>query len=148
MIILGNKKLDVQDIERIVFKNEKIQISESSVEKVRKCFSFLETFSTDKVIYGINTGFGPMAQYRISDEDRTRLQFNLIRSHSSGSGDLISENGVKAAMTARLNSLLQARSGVNDSVIFLLENFINHNIFPNIYKFVPYRAIPVEDTDC
>ncbi len=134
MIDLGKNNLTIHDIEKIVFHNEKIKISDESVAKVRKCYTFLETFSKDKVIYGINTGFGPMAQYRISDEDRLKLQFNLIRSHSSGSNDLISDNCVKSAMVARLNTLLQARSGVNDSVIFLLENFINLDIFPNIYK--------------
>ena len=50
-------------------------------------FQFLKHFSTGKLIYGINTGFGPMAQYKISDENRLQLQYNLIRSHSSGMGN-------------------------------------------------------------
>jgi histidine ammonia-lyase len=75
-----------------------------------------------------------MAQYRISEEDQLQLQYNLIRSHSSGSGDLLKEKFVKAAMISRLNTLLQGYSGVNDTVVILLKEFINNNVYPNIYK--------------
>jgi len=48
---------------------------------------FLNLFHQDKIIYGINTGLGPMAQYRIDEADRINLQYNAIRSHASGCGE-------------------------------------------------------------
>ena len=74
---------------------------------------FLEKFSKDKVIYGINTGFGPMAQWRIDDEHLNELQYNIIRSHSTGAGEPLPEKCVRAAMLARLMTFMQAHSGVN-----------------------------------
>ena len=134
MLIVGESKLKFEDFYKIIFKNEKIEIDEKALQKVNESYVFLKDFSKDKIIYGINTGFGPMAQYRISDDDSVQLQFNLIRSHSAGSGELLPENCVKSAMLARLNTLLQGYSGVNKSVILLLKEFINNDIFPNIYK--------------
>lgn len=47
------------------------------------CYEFLREFAAEKVIYGINTGFGPMAQWRVDDRYLTDLQYNIIRSHST-----------------------------------------------------------------
>ena len=58
-------------------------------EKVAANHQFLKNFSNEKLIYGINTGFGPMAQYKVSETNRKQLQYNLIRSHSSGGGKFI-----------------------------------------------------------
>ena len=54
-----------------------------------------------------------MAQYKVSDENLLQLQYNLIRSHSSGNGQLLSPLLVKALMIARLNSMMQAYSGIH-----------------------------------
>jgi histidine ammonia-lyase len=60
-----------------------VVLAKTSLEKVDESFRFLKSFSFNKLIYGINTGFGPMAQYKISEENLLQLQYNLIRSHSS-----------------------------------------------------------------
>ncbi len=134
MIKIGVKRLEKADFEKIVFQKEKIEIDEIAREKVKTNFEFLEQFSKNKIIYGINTGFGPMAQYRVDDNQQIELQYNLIRSHSSGSGKLLSKKCTKAAMLARLNTLLQAYSGVNNSVTDLLAQFINNDIYPKIFR--------------
>ncbi len=134
MLKVGGGYLNLDEVRRIVFEKEKIQIDAKALEKVEQSFEFLKDFSKDKVIYGINTGFGPMAQYKISDKDRIELQYNLIRSHAAGAGDLLSEQCVRAAILARLNTLLKGYSGVNVSVVNLLKEFLNNEIYPNIYK--------------
>ena len=75
-----------------------------------------------------------MAQYRIQDEDRLQLQYNLIRSHSSGTGKPLNAICVKAAILARLNTLSLGNSGVNPSVIHLMKEFINRDITPLIFE--------------
>src|SRR5690606_25715432 len=87
-----------------------------------------------KLIYGINTGFGPMAQYKVSAENVLQLQYNLIRSHCSGSGNYLSPLLVKALMLARLNSLMQGHSGVHTDVAVVLKELINNNITPCIFE--------------
>lgn len=116
--------------------DEKADLSiDNSLEKeISDCHEFIKVFSENKIIYGINTGFGPMAQYRISDSERKELQTNLIRSHAAGSGELLPNEFVRAAMIARLNSICQAKSGVHPSVVKVLTTLINKEIYPIIFQ--------------
>ncbi|MFL0353038.1 histidine ammonia-lyase [Xanthomarina sp. GH4-25] len=129
-----NGKLQIEDFYKVIFEDTKIQIDKQVIETVEKSFNFLKEFSEDKVIYGVNTGFGPMAQYKIKDSERIQLQYNLIRSHASGTGEPIAPMYVKAAMLARLNTLSLGNSGVHVSVITLMTELINRNITPLIYQ--------------
>lgn len=129
-----NEYLSLEEFTSIVFKNTKVGISNTVLGRVQESFTFLKEFSGNKVIYGVNTGFGPMAQYRIKDEDRLQLQYNLIRSHSSGTGKPLSPVFVKSAILARLNTLSLGNSGVHPSVIHLMAEFINRDITPLIFE--------------
>ena len=134
MITIGENPLKLEHIQKIVFEGEKINFCRQLMENVLDSFEFLKDFSQERVIYGINTGFGPMAQYKISDHDQKELQFNLIRSHASGSGNPIPSETILASMVARLNSLAQGYSGVHPQVIHLLGDLINRRILPVIYE--------------
>lgn len=125
--------LTINDFASVIFNNEAITLDDLLVNRVEKSFNFLKSFSANKVIYGVNTGFGPMAQYRIQPEDQLQLQYNLIRSHSSGTGNPLSPIHVKAAILARLNTLALGKSGVNTTVITLMKELINRDITPLIF---------------
>ncbi len=127
-------KLGIEEFYSVIFKEESISIDKKITETVQKSFDFLREFSENKIIYGVNTGFGPMAQYKIKDYERIQLQYNLIRSHASGTGNPIAPKYVKAAMLARLNTLSLGNSGVHISVIDLMGSLINKNIIPLIYE--------------
>lgn len=129
-----NEYLSLAEFTEIVFHKNNVELSEDVLNRVEQSFDFLEKFSKNKVIYGVNTGFGPMAQYRIKDEDRLQLQYNLIRSHSSGTGKPLNAVCVKSAMLARLNTLSLGNSGVHPSVIHLMKEFINRDITPLIFE--------------
>jgi len=133
MISLGGRTLDLAAFEQIVLQNKNIEIATDTINDVTDCFEFLKKFSGDKLIYGINTGFGPMAQYRINDEDRSALQYNLIRSHSSGMGALLSEQQCRATLLTRLNTMLLGFSGIHINLIHLMTALINANAYPAIY---------------
>ncbi|MDR1666373.1 MAG: aromatic amino acid ammonia-lyase [Bacteroidales bacterium] len=122
--------LQIKDFKRILFDNQPITLSPEDKFRVNSCFDFLRQFASDKIIYGINTGFGPMAQYRIDDSALRQLQYNIIRSHSTGAGNPLPDFYVKAAMIARLQTFLRGKSGVHVQVIDILQQFINHNIYP------------------
>lgn len=123
-------KLQIKEVRSVVENNDKIEIDIETRRKVIDCFNFLESFSRDKVIYGINTGFGPMAQWRIDDKHLNELQYNIIRSHSTGAGEPLPIECVRAAMLARLMTFLQAHSGVNIQTCDLLVEFLNNEIYP------------------
>lgn len=117
-------------IENIVSHNQKTTVSPEDKHRVQTAFDFLSEYQKGKVIYGINTGFGPMAQYRIEDADLNQLQYNIIRSHSCGAGHPIDQQCIRAAMLVRLQTFLAGKSAVHPDTIQILSEFLNHNITP------------------
>ena len=101
MLIL-KEELELEDFHKVIFNNDKIELDDSLIKRVEASFNFLKEFSQDKVIYGVNTGFGPMAQYKIKDDDRIQLQYNLIRSHSSGTGNFLSPYICKGSYVSKI----------------------------------------------
>jgi histidine ammonia-lyase len=132
MIIIGGRDIRLEDFQKILFGGKKIALDDQALIETEKCYLFLKDFSKDKIIYGINTGLGPMSQYKVRENDRLALQYNLIRSHAAGAGRPIDEIHVKALMVARLNTLMKGFSGIHPSIVELLRDFINHDITPVI----------------
>jgi histidine ammonia-lyase len=133
-LTISNRYMTFEDLQKVLIDELPIEIDPNTIKRVEDCHNFLVDFAKDKLIYGINTGFGPMAQYRIEEDAQKQLQFNLIRSHSSGMGEPIKPIFVKALMIARMNSFLRGRSGVHPELIHLLKEFINRDITPVIYE--------------
>lgn len=134
MITIGQGDLLAEDVDAILFGRELVTLDTHALRKVKDCHNFLTDFSKEKIIYGINTGFGPMAQYRVKGAEQTALQYNLIRSHATGMGMPLSDLQVKSLMVARLNSLMKAKSGVHASLVELICSFINRGAYPVIYS--------------
>ena len=132
MPLLLNSYLKLEDFTDIVINNTAFQISEEQIADVKDSYDFLSNFAKEKIIYGINTGLGSMSQYKIRESEQVQLQLNLIRSHAVGAGESLDDTSLKAIMLARLNSLLQGKSGINLSSIELLCQMINKNILPFI----------------
>ena len=126
------EKLTLDKIEKILFFKEKYDLSQKQKQRVSDSFNFLSSFSKDKVIYGINTGFGPMAQYKIAGEEMEQLQYNLIRSHANGIGRSLKNAYVKAMMISRLHTLSLGFSGISIELAETIEKFINNDIYPVI----------------
>ncbi len=112
--------------------NQPFDLDGDSLALVDESLNFLLNFSVDKIIYGINTGFGPMAQYKIDENKQVELQYNLIRSHSAGAGEKIPDPYVKAAMLVRMLSIMQGKSGIHPSCVTLLQSMILKEVYPLI----------------
>lgn len=82
--------------------------------------------------YGINTGFGKLAQTRIPDEELEQLQENLILSHSVGVGEPLSAPIARLVMALKINSLARGYSGIRTSVVQALLDIVNAGIIPHI----------------
>jgi len=132
MVNISKERLLFSDYFNILFENSNISVDTATVANVDGCFNFLKGFLENKVIYGVNTGLGPMAQYRVESDDQQKLQYNLIRSHAAGSGNALAPLYVKASMISRLKSLALGYSGIHPDVIELLVTMINSNIMPYI----------------
>ena len=97
---------------------------EASVKAVR------ELVSRHEPVYGINTGFGKLAQTRIADDQLTQLQKNLVLSHSAGIGAPMSAPVVRLMLLLKAASLAHGVSGVRMEVIEALLALLAHDVLP------------------
>lgn len=131
--ILDGETLSLSYVEDICFQNSKIALSSLALTKVKESYDYLQNLlTTDKVVYGINTGFGKLSSTKIEKNLLEDLQTNLIRSHAVGLGDPLPYEVAKATMVIRLNSLLKGASGIKLDTINLLAELINFNVYPTI----------------
>lgn len=88
--------------------------------------------SENRTVYGINTGFGLLAQTRIANEDLESLQSSLVRSHATGVGRAIDDALVRLIMVLKVNSLARGFSGIRREVLDALVALINAEVYPHI----------------
>jgi histidine ammonia-lyase len=92
----------------------------------------LDIVKEEKVVYGVNTGFGKLATQIISSDRLEELQQNLIISHATGTGPLLSDKIVRLIMVLKINALAQGFSGVSIELIDALLALLNAEIYPAI----------------
>jgi histidine ammonia-lyase len=100
------------------------------VEKARKCLENL--MASGATLYGVNTGFGKLANRRINADDLLALQENLLRSHAVGTGALLSIGESRLALTLRIQALAKGHSGVTTALLDMLIAMFNRGIVPAI----------------
>ena len=130
--IIDDTGFTLESLRRIIMEGASFAMSDRTRANMAACYAFLEAFSAEKIIYGINTGFGPMAQYRIDDKALIQLQYNIIRSHCTGAGKPLPDVYVRAAMVARTGTFIQARSGIHPELAILLTECVNRRIYPYV----------------
>ena len=86
--------------------------------------------ASGQTIYGINTGFGKLANVRVAPDQLDQLQINLIRSHAAGVGDPLPAAVVRAVMLLRANVLLRPTSGVRPELVDALVAMLNAGVVP------------------
>jgi len=91
-----------------------------------------DIIARNAVVYGVNTGFGKLADVRIEPDELRELQLNLVRSHACGIGNPLSEPEVRAMMLLRANVLVLGLSGVRFEIIEMLCQMLNHRVCPVI----------------
>lgn len=132
MIYAGKQTLLLDDIVRFL-DGAPVALDSHALAKVDRNYAFLSKFSKNKIIYGINTGFGPMAQTRVNEADQISLQYNLIRSHASGFGKPLEKEDVRLLMLLRLNALMQGKSGIHRNVPERITEWLNAGIYPLVF---------------
>lgn len=132
-LIIGNKKLTLEDLIKVTRENYKVKISESAKEKVAIARKLVDDYVEEgKITYGITTGFGKFSDKVISKEETATLQRNLIVSHACGVGNPLSVDVAKGIMLLRVNNLIQGHSGIRGIVLDVLVDMINKEVIPYI----------------
>src|SRR5512138_1236570 len=106
-VILNGNDLTVEEIVAIGVGDRKVALDPAALERCRKSRAFLEEeVAAKRVIYGVNTSFGPMCNKIIGEGELSTLQVNLIRSHAAGLGDPLKPYISLAVLAVRLNTLV------------------------------------------
>jgi histidine ammonia-lyase len=128
---LGSRPLSLSDLRRVYTEPTPVKIHERAMRAVRDSHATTTKLAAgDAAAYGINTGFGLLAQTRIPADQRTLLQKNIILSHSTGVGPLLDDSIVRLMMVLKLASLLQGFSGISEALARFLEKLINTGLNP------------------
>lgn len=131
MTILGNAPLSYSQINTVIFDHGRVTIAKEAMKKLEVSYDFITAQAFyEKPIYGLNTGFGALAEQRISSDERTTLQRNIILSHAVGVGSPLDFFSAKTLMLLRLNTLVQGYSGASPALINHLLALINANCAP------------------
>lgn len=130
-MILEGRPLTIEEIIQVARDGEQVTLSEAAKERVSRCRHVVEDMlRTSLRAYGINTGFGKLCDVSIPQDKIEILQENLIRSHSCGVDDPLSEDEVRAAILLRANALARGMSGVRVEVVEKLLELLNHRVTP------------------
>ncbi|MEM0158030.1 MAG: histidine ammonia-lyase [Thermoplasmataceae archaeon] len=135
MVILDGDSLTIDDIRKVALLREKVIVSKEAMEKVSQSRSRLMKLKDEKVVYGVNTGFGALLHKVITREDEARLQENLLRSHASGVGVPFSEEYVRSMLLIRINSLIKGFSGVSPDLISRAVDLLNSDVVPFVPRY-------------
>ena len=125
--------LSLEDLRRVYFGPLELALGEAVWEKVSASRQAVENVITNgKTTYGVNTGFGRLAQTRIDEEQLATLQTNLVLSHATGVGTLLDDASVRLILLLKINTLARGFSGVSTPVIRLLVELFNRELYPAI----------------
>ncbi len=128
-VVLNGNDLTIDDIVAIGVGDKQVTLDPAALERCRASRRFLEDeIAAKRVIYGVNTSFGPMCNKIIDDDQIETLQVNLIRSHAAGLGDPLKDYIAIAVMAVRLNTLVKGFSGVRIELLEHLQWMINQRI--------------------
>lgn len=128
---LDGRSLTLQDVENVARKGYKVEITPEAKKLITECAdSIQEWVKEGRVVYGITTGFGDLASVSIPREKCTKLQENLLLSHSCGFGEPYPEDIVRAIMLLRINTLTRGFSGISLATLQQMVDYLNLGIIP------------------
>ena len=130
-LLLDGSSLTLEAVVSVARDFTSVSVSPAAATRATASRARVERALADgRVIYGVNTGFGKLANVRIPADQLLDLQRNLIRSHAAGVGDPLPEDVVRAAMLLRANVLLRDTSGVRPAIAEGLVALLNAGIHP------------------
>lgn len=129
-MLIDGEHLSLKELYSVAFDYEKVGIDTTVIELLKQRRQFLEEDSKTHTIYGVNTGFGILADKKISPGDLEILQRNLVLSHAAGTGKTLQKELVRAIMLVRANSLCKGLSGIRPDVVSHLVDMLNLDVIP------------------
>jgi histidine ammonia-lyase len=133
MILLDGSSLTLETIDRIAHGREPVGLAPAAVAAVRASRAVVDAkAAAGTPVYGVNTGFGALADVAIPADQLSTLQLNLIRSHAAGVGEPLSVPAVRALIALRANVLAKGFSGIRLETLEALIALLNAGVHPRV----------------
>lgn len=125
--------MDPGSVVAVARQGARLEVGEEERGRVKAARRHVERISTgDKAVYGVNTGFGALANTRIAAGALTDLQRSLLRSHAAGVGTFIEPEVVRGMMAIRVKTLSMGFSGVRVELVDALAAMLNAGVVPAV----------------
>ena len=133
MILLDGHSLDLDGLTALAEGRAKAGLAEAAIDRVRRARAIVDRHAAgSEAVYGINTGFGSLAEVAIPRDKLSALQVNLLRSHASGVGEPLPIATVRATMALRANVLAKGFSGIRLETLQALIDALNAGVHPRV----------------
>ena len=132
-LVIENQLVSLADLRDAWQNPVTVNLSDDARRRVAESNEVIaDVVAGGEQVYGINTGFGQLAQVRISNDELAHLQENLVRSHAVGVGHDLSDDIVRLVMLMKVIALAEGFSGVRLELVDALCALINNNIYPRV----------------
>jgi len=130
-IAINGSGLTIENLLRIARHNEKVELSDDALKRIKVCRTMLEKkIASREIMYGINTGIGEFSEVVLNDEQVKDFQRYLIYNHSAGIGEPMPIEYVRGAMAGRINVHAHGNSGCRPEITLTLIEMLNKNVIP------------------
>ncbi|MCZ4320000.1 histidine ammonia-lyase [Aequorivita viscosa] len=132
---ISSEILDLSVIKDIIENHKTLGLSEEAQLNIKKSREYLihKMKDNETPVYGINTGFGSLCNVKITSENLSQLQENLVMSHACGTGEFVPKPIIKIMLLLKIQSLSYGYSGVQIETVERLIDLYNNDILPVIY---------------
>ncbi|MEY4109848.1 MAG: hypothetical protein RLZZ46_202 [Bacteroidota bacterium] len=132
---INNEDISLLSLEPLLENDFDVTLSPESNREMQLGRDFLDAYlsGNDKVVYGINTGFGSLCNTRISKSELQKLQENLVMSHACGMGEHVPHSITRLMLFLKAKGLSKKFSGANPSTVQRLIDHLNANLLPEVF---------------
>ncbi len=132
-LTIDNQLVTLADLRAAWQEHVTVSLGGEARRRIAEAHEFIDdVIANGEQVYGVNTGFGQMAQVRISEDELAHLQENLVRSHAVGVGEDLDDEIVRLIMLMKVVALAEGFSGVRVELVEMLCELINNDIYPRI----------------
>ena len=132
-VVLNGQPLSLAEIESVALAAHPVALAPAALTRINASRALIERILAEgQTVYGVNTGFGKLADVRIPDGSLAQLQTNLVRSHAGGVGQPLSDAESRAMLLLRANVLAKGFSGCRPALVELLIALLNAGVHPVI----------------
>ncbi|MEO7082558.1 MAG: histidine ammonia-lyase [Flavobacteriales bacterium] len=133
---IGTIGLELAELDHILSSGNPIVLSKDAVAAVKRCHAYLRDRlkNSDAPIYGVNTGFGSLADTPVAKDKLAQLQKNLVMSHSCGTGEPVSEEIVRTMLLLKVQNMAFGHSAVALGTVQRYVDMYNADMLPVVYE--------------